>query len=302
MGCLIDLRGKNLVAYQRIGHTARLFLPNHRIYCLMKKVLFVLLISIGAIASAQIADDELTQAVNAADPTLRGEGCVVFNAQGALTGGFLGWLPGEGLLAILVDPAASGDPGDPGCAADLNDGRLYQLESVTFNLADETLFSAGDGIGDLVYDITIHPLAVPGDPTQGPAAPIATERVNLTTDGSGFYLVTTPFSGLQLDGPFFVAWNFVSFSGAGGQVITPLWDSVARPLGRQFVANGGELQDFTDFFIAGETSWVDVTVAGNVVQPPPESQPVPALSVWALAVLLATMLACGLFMRRRFDA
>ena len=219
-----------------------------------------------------------------------GGACVTSNIQGALASGFLSYAPGIGTHAILIDPTGTGGAGDPGCGGDFT-GMLFDVQDVTFLIADQTAFGAGDGLGTATYEVSLHNFAVSGDSTMGPGAAIAVETQVFTADASGTYAITTPFASQEaLAEPFFVAWKLISFvpSVSATGTISPLWDAVARPVGRQFIDNdGGGFVDQTTFFAGGENGWVDVVVTGDFYQPGPIAPPasVPSLSFYGLILL-----------------
>lgn len=264
--------------------------------------LFFLLVLTFSV-SAQVSQNQLIGNVSAPEVFGAG-GCVVQNDQGGITGGFLGWNAGA-VHATLIDPAGTGGAGDPGCAGDFT-GQTFELNSVTFTLADGTAFGSPGGetgIGTVNYTVSVHPLAVPGDPTMGPAAAIDSVSNVLTMDASGTYTVTDTLA-TSVSEPFFIAITFDSFTPTT-EVASTLWDGVARPLGRQFIDNNGAgFVDQTNFFTAGANGWVFVTVdgdfaaAGGPALPPPPAVPT-MNSFGLLAMALALMLGAGLFLRRR---
>lgn len=269
----------------------------------MNRISFSILLVIASFsASAQVSQNQLTGAVQAPEVPAGSGGCVVQNDQDAAASGFLGWVEG-GVHAILIDPTGTGDPGDPGCAGSF-DGQNFELFSATFTLADGTAFGSPNGetgIGTTTYTVSVHPLAVAGDPTMGPGPAIDSVTQTLTMDASAVYTETANL-GTTVDGPFFIAITFDDFD-PDLEVTSTLWDGVARPLGRQFVDNGGGFVDHTDFFNGGENGWVIVTVDGDFVpagdEPPPASAVPTMNSFGLLGMALALMLAAGLFLRRR---
>ena len=193
--------------------------------------------------------------------------CIIRNLQGLLISGFLDYAPGVGTHAILIDPTGTDADGDPGCGGDFN-GMLFDINDVIFILADETVFAEpGDGIGEVTFEVSIHPFLVPGDASMGPGPATTTETQLFTADGSGLYNVVTPFPAQEsISEPFYISWRFISFVSTNGGInrITPLWDGVPRPLGRQFVDNNGlGFVDHTTFFGDGENGWLDVVIDGN---------------------------------------
>ncbi|MDA3933097.1 MAG: hypothetical protein PF630_02020 [Gammaproteobacteria bacterium] len=161
--------------------------------------------------SAQVSQNPLIG--NIAAPEVFGSGaCIVQNDQGAITGGYLGW-NAEGVHATLIDPTGTGGAGDPGCAGDFT-GQTFELNSVTFTLADATAFGSPNGetgIGTVNYTVSVHPLAVSGDPTMGPAAAIDSVSNVLTMDASAVYTITDTLA-TSVSEPFFIAITFDSFS------------------------------------------------------------------------------------------
>lgn len=154
----------------------------------MNRIVFALLLSIaGLTVSAQVTQNQLIGAVQAPE-ILGGGGCVVQNDQGAVASGFLGWAEG-GAHAILIDPTGTGGAGDPGCAGSF-DGQNFELFEASFFLADGTAFGSPNGetgIGSTTYTVSVHPLAVVGDPTMGPGPAIDSVTQTLTLDASGTY-------------------------------------------------------------------------------------------------------------------
>ncbi len=259
---------------------------------------FILAFSVNAVAQNA---SPLTIDVQPPQVLGGGGGCVVDNLQGAFASGFLSWTPGVGTMAILIDPTGTGGPSDPGCGGSF-DGMVFNVADVTFTVADESAFGTNDGIGAASFNVSLHPLAVAGDPSAGPGAAVDSQTVNFMADGSGIYTFTNPFADVSFEEPFFVAWQFVSFAG-GAQVITPLWDGVVRPDGRQFIDNDGMgFVDHSVFFAPPANGWVGVIVTGDFVSgevlPPPPA--VPALNMFGLlALALALMLVATVLLRRQ---
>ena len=256
------------------------------------------LLMAGFAVSAQVSQNQVIGPVDTPE-VLSGVGCVVQNDQAGPAGGFLGWAEGAA-HAILIDPTGTGGAGDPGCAGSFA-GQDFQLNSVSFLLADATAFGQPGGVGTTTYTVSVHPLAVSGDPTMGPAAAIDSVTQTLEMDASGTYPVTANLATVVSE-PFFLAITFDDFE-PNTAVTSTLWDGVARPPGRQFINNGGGFVDQTDFFTNGETGWAFVTVGGDFVPagngPPPESVSVPSMNSFGLlGMALALMLAAGLFLRR----
>jgi len=252
-------------------------------------------------ASAQVPQNQLIGAIDAPELLGGGGACVVQNDQAAIAAGFLGWVEG-GTHAILIDPTGSGGPADPGCAGSFVD-QEFQLNSVSFLLADATAFGQPGGIGTTTYTVSVHPLAVAGDPTMGPGAAIDSSTQTLTLDASGTYPVTVNLATV-VEEPFFIAITFDDFD-PNTAVTSTLWDAVPRPLGRQFVNNGGGFVDHGVFFNPPANGWVVVTVdgdfapvGGDVVLPPPPAVPT-MNSFGLLGMALVLMLGAGLFLRRR---
>ena len=186
------------------------------------------------------------------------------------------------------------------------DGEVFELADVTFTILDESIFGTNDGMGEVIYNVSVHPLLVPGDPTAGPGIATVTAQQTFTAIGGGINSVTTPMTAVVTE-PFFIVWQFVSFTNtdpaAAPQVISPGWDGVARPLGRQFVANAGaDFIDFTDFFAAGDTGWVDVVVSGDFVLgtvPLPPAPVVPTINVYGMLLMAVLLLMGGALVSRR---
>lgn len=265
------------------------------------------LLALSAVSSisAQPVSDSFTLDVNGSERPAGGAGdCIVENLQGTIAAGFLGWTEPAALHAILIDPTGTGAPGDPGCAGSF-DGQQFRLASAQFFLADGTAFGSPNGetgVGTTTYTVSVHPLATPGDPTAGPAPAVGSVQQVLEMDGTGTYIVTAPLDTV-LDGPFFVAINFDDFD-PDNEVASTLWDGTARPLGRQFMDNGGGLVDQTDFLIEGDVGWVDVTATGAFEpaggpDPDPETQAVSVNSSWAITLLILMVAGLGLITVRR---
>ncbi|VAW36178.1 internalin, putative [hydrothermal vent metagenome] len=236
------------------------------------KALVLLLISI-VISTLSIAAPinqvvSLTKFNAGGSTVVRGSGaCVTTNLQGALANGFLAWAEGIGTHAILIDPTGSGGAGDPGCGGDFS-GQSFDVNDVTFVIADETAFSEpGDGLGVITYEVSIHPLATPGDLASGPGAVLFMQTQTINADGSGVYTVTTPFPADEaLTEPFFVSWKLISFVSTNGGVVnraSTLWDGEVRPALRQFVDNDGSGFMPQEDFFTSPNGWVDVVVTGD---------------------------------------
>jgi uncharacterized repeat protein (TIGR01451 family) len=234
-----------------------------------KKTIITLLVLATSI-TAQAQTPNSSRLVNSVSPSeVQGVGgCVISNIQGGLASGFLGFVEGVGTHAILIDPTGSGAAGDPGCGGDFN-GMLFDINDVTFLIADETAFGQpGDGLGTVTYEVSIHPFLVPGDSTMGPAPATSTETQVFAANAAGTYSISTPFPAQEsITEPFYVSWKLISFVSTNGGVnrVSTLWDGVARPLGRQFLDNDGMgFVEHTVFFGAGgENGWVDVIVDGD---------------------------------------
>ena len=258
----------------------------------MKKILTLLLATFSFAGMAADVNNLVDPGSIAPNEANGGGGCVITNMQGTFASGFLGYLPG-GAHAIYIDPTATGGAGDPGCGTDFN-GMAFDVESVFITLADQSAFGAGDGLGTATYQLSLHTLAVPGDFTQGPGPAVAAVTEVLTADGSGVYGVTTGFPGQEpLTEPFFVAWTFVSFvpdAGSSDNVVSPLWDAVVRPDGRQWVNNDGAgFVDHSTFFTNGGQGWIDVVVSGDFyTQGPPPM--VPTVGIYALILLSLSLM------------
>jgi|GEM_PF-5287563 len=253
----------------------------------MKKTLTLLLFAAGF--SAMAANVNSLNNLGGLEPmTVNGSGaCVTSNIQGTLSSGFLGYVAGIGTHAILIDPTGSGAANDPGCGGDFT-GMVFDVQDVTFNVLDESIFGAGDGLGVATYEVSLHGFSVPGDSLQGPGPAFATETQVFTANASGQYQITTAFAAEEaITEPFFVSWKLISFvpdvSPTG--TISLAWDSEPRPLGRQFIDNDGNgFIDHENFFIDGDAGWIDVVVTGDFYQqgPPPM---VPSLGVFGLILM-----------------
>ena len=251
------------------------------------------MLSIICLAPAIYAETSDALLISAEPEMIRGDGgCVIANLQGGLASGFLNYTEGVGIHAILIDPTGLGGAGDPGCGTGGDfTGKLFDVEDVTFTIADSSAFGAGDGIGTLTYEVSIHPLAVSGDASMGPGTAISTFTEVLNANGSGIYSITTPFPDEDsLGEPFFVSWKLISFvsTNGGPNSASPLWDAVPRPTGRQFIDNDGSgFVDHTTFFAGGANGWVDVTVTGDFRIIPIN---IPTLGFYGLMLLIAGML------------
>ena len=184
--------------------------------------------------------------------------CSISNMSGNLAAGFLGWAPGDGSIWTWFDVA-----GTPGCGLTYP----YTLQQVDINIADPSGFGlpAGSGTGTLTYQVNVYDAITPGDPCTEPGTMIASSgnQVSAYAD-EGVRIETVPFNQVLNTG-FFIEWQFISWTGPGPEVPTPLWDDVFRPLCRQWITNDGgvTIQDHTDFFLEGDTGWVDITIDGT---------------------------------------
>lgn len=248
--------------------------------------------------AAQVASDTVVVDVDEFQPFADRQfgPCQILNEQGPIASGFLGYNEGA-THAVLFDPAGTDDPGDPGCGTTIPPNSEFVVENAAFLLADRTAFGQPGGVGTTTYTLSLHPLAVAGDPTAGPGAAIAAVQQTLEMDASAVYTVVAPFGGITVDGPFFLAVTFDDFA-PDAEVISPLWDGVARPLGRQFINNndGGGFIDQTDFFTAGGNGWVVSAIEGAIL---PSSQPVNTLSPWSIALLILALAAGSIVVLRR---
>lgn len=180
--------------------------------------------------------------------------CNIENLQGDYAGGFLEWALNQGGIYVHMNPAAI-------CGATYP----YNITSADLMIADGSLFTgAGTGIGTFSYKLNIYAVAAES-PCPLPGALIATTGpINISMTGAGFNQQTVPISA-SVNGPFFVSYEPISWSGLATQVPSVLWDDVARPSCKQMITQDGgdEWFDFTDFFTGGETGFADITVFGS---------------------------------------
>ncbi|NOX60187.1 MAG: hypothetical protein GXP29_15190 [Planctomycetes bacterium] len=196
-------------------------------------------------------------------PTFEGlrAACTVNNMQGGIAGGFLNWsAPGE-VLAVYVDPAGSA----PGCGNP--NPYPFLINSVQIpTFADASIFGlSGEGLGTLEFSVGIRCPNTGGDPCSQPDGELfRSANQTLVANDSGFYSFTVPVN-ICVEGPFYVLIHFESWTGNPARTPTPLWDTIARPLCRQYVSSNNALtwQDFTTFFTDGATSWVDININGS---------------------------------------
>ena len=262
----------------------------------------------GSTAMAAVNSQALTTSVNSVHSP--SGGCDVVNLQGSFASGFLSPVEGQTTLATWINPTGSGAAGDPGCGGTFT-GQVYNLTNVAFTLADGSAFGSPNGetgIGTTTFTVTAYTAATAGDLLSGPGAPLGSVQQSLTMDGSGTYSVNVPFN-LNIDQPFFIAVRFDDFN-PDAEVSSLLWDAVARPLGRQWVSadNAATWDDFTTFFNAGDTGWIDVTASGDFVpaggggEPAVPAVALPSLSTYgllALGLLLAMFAGRNLVLNRR---
>jgi hypothetical protein len=180
--------------------------------------------------------------------------CSLANMQGSWASGFLSWTT-QHILKVWFDPDDCATPGYP-----------FLIQSINLTWADASAFGLpGEGLGTLTYIIDVECPLVHGDMCSGPGLEVWSSAVQtLVANDSGIYQLNIPIN-VCVNGPFFISIHWISWSGTAGRVPSPLWDSVARPLCHQWVSanNGVTWYDFTDYFVDGETGWVDITVNGN---------------------------------------
>ena len=225
----------------------------------MKKI-YLSLLSLTALTfslNAQVQVDQLTAVPNGPPPSSQGN-CNVSNMGGALASGFLAWAPGDGSLFTWFDIS-----GAPGCGLSYP----FTLEQVDINIADPAGFGEpiGSGTGTLTFQVNILNAMTAGDPCTEPGAQIASSgNIAVAYNDEGIRMETVLFNQV-LSSAFFIEYKFISWTGPGPEVPSPLWDDVARPLCRQWVTNDGgtTMEDFTDFFQDGDLGWVDITIDGT---------------------------------------
>lgn len=225
----------------------------------MKKI-YLSLLSIAALTfslNAQVQVDQFMAVPNGPPSSSQGN-CNILNMGGALASGYLAWEPGDGSLYTWFDIS-----GSPGCGMSYP----FTLEQVDINIADPSGFGlpAGSGVGTLTFQINILDAATPGDPCTEPGAQIASSgNIVAAYNDEGTRFETILFNQV-LTSAFFIEYKFISWTGPGPEVPSPLWDDVFRPLCRQWITNDGgtTMTDFTDFFTGGDLGWVDITIDGT---------------------------------------
>jgi hypothetical protein len=181
--------------------------------------------------------------------------CNIENLQGTYAGGFLQWSLNQGGIYLHNNPASL-------CGATYP----YNITSVDLMIADGTAFGAGGGtgIGTLTYRVAIYASGAES-PCPLPGALIATSgTISLNLTGAGLNPQSVPLTA-SVNGPFFVSYEPISWTGLTTQTPTVLWDNVPRPACKQMITqdSGANWFDFTDFFTGGETGFVDIDVNGT---------------------------------------
>ncbi|MFZ6051352.1 T9SS type A sorting domain-containing protein [Halocola ammonii] len=203
--------------------------------------------------------------------------CEITNMQGGIAAGSVGiWGQADQGMAVMFDPAGSGDAGDPGCF--LEAPYTYTVDTIRLNLADASIFNGIDSApGTFEYVVKIWEAVDGGDGCHTVGSELWTSgTLSQVMDDSGFYPTDLGISGGGLDvtGPFFVSLTTVSWDGDPTTAPSALlWDAVPNELCRSYVFTYNtedppalETTDFQNFF-EGTTGWPNISIVGSYPEP-----------------------------------
>lgn len=179
--------------------------------------------------------------------------CNIENFQGSYASGYLNWALAQGGIYVNMNPVSE-------CGATYP----YNITSVDLMIADGSAFNAGTGVGMLSYIVNIYSVGNES-PCGLPSAILGTSGplvVNL--NGAGLNPQSVPLTA-SVNGPFYVSYEPISWSGLATQVPSVLWDAEPRPACKQMITQdlGANWLDFADFFDGGDIGFVDITVNGT---------------------------------------
>jgi hypothetical protein len=170
--------------------------------------------------------------------------CIVTPLQDNPSYGFTQWEAGDQLLAWM----------QPACGPE----QPLALDSLTLRFADASAFGDNDGAGTLVFRISII-CANDQNPCNGPNRWLYTSpNQQFSTNGLRGVISQTITGELCLRGNFFIALEFVSWSGNPLHVPSPLWDAAPLEPCHQWFCRGGGF-DFAHLFDPRHTGNFDVT-------------------------------------------
>lgn len=199
--------------------------------------------------------------------------CSIQNIQGNIASGNLGIYATSGQgVATFFDPAGSGTAGDPGC---------FVSEPYPFTIDDIQVnpFAAGafgippaEGVGDFEYKVSVWSASDDGEGCNSISEMLWESEVQsftVTTDVNAY--PNTVDVGFDVEGPFFVFMESVSWSGAANRAPSGvLWDNgsvAALEDCRQYFVLFNEDDEiiFLDYNNTTLTTigWTNVTVNGN---------------------------------------